>query len=529
MHPNTISDIEIILSEPQDAVLSCLQDVILDMAGQGSGKSQLIGYSSGMLITEFPEAMGFIGANTVMQLSQSTLVRVFATWQEVYGYTEFDAKSNPGGAYVVDKKPPPHFRRIHKLKDYNGTISFYNGAFVFLGSLENYMAHDGKQFAWAHLDETKDTKEEAVKQVILARLRQYGLWYSKTKEIVFNARISGEEAQEAGLTAWNPLYIHTSPAAATVKWLNKMFNLDSFQKEIKEKVLQKEKAFFYKEFQNKAVIIYSAHHNSHNLPPNYISKQETEASDEDDLMRRVYGYPFAKLGGEWMHGFNREKHVKQVQYIPGESVSLTWDFNGFPYMTCLCAQIRYEIRYLDETGKKYLTPQNIFRPIQVMVIRFYREYCLADPLASTEAVCEAFAADHDPRITEIMYYGDASGLHRIPGLGYLTNFGIIKEKLELYCHNDSQQVKDPNVYPMKRRDLCNKIFSGQIPEIEIEIDEGMEKTINDLEVVKVGAKGKIKTKKVDPVTKKEYEEVGHTSDALEYLVSEVCKDYIISE
>ena len=28
--------------------------------------------------------------------------------------------------------------------------------------IKNYLAHDGKEFGWAHLDETKDTKKEAL-------------------------------------------------------------------------------------------------------------------------------------------------------------------------------------------------------------------------------------------------------------------------------------------------------------------------------------------------------------------------------
>ncbi len=131
-------DVIVQLSEPQTAVMASRQARILNMAGQGSGKSQVIGYSSGMFISDFPQMLGFIGANTYLQLSQSTLVRVFDTWAKVYGFTEYDAKTNPGGAYIVDKRPPFHFQRFHKLRDYGGTISFYNGCLIFLGSLDNY-------------------------------------------------------------------------------------------------------------------------------------------------------------------------------------------------------------------------------------------------------------------------------------------------------------------------------------------------------------------------------------------------------
>lgn len=522
------ADIEVILSEPQTAILESRAAVILDMAGQGAGKSQNIGYSSGMFVSDFPRALGFIGANTYLQLSQSTLVRTFALWKEVYGYTEYEKKANPAGAYVVDKRPPPHFERIHHLRDYSGTISFYNGALIFLGSLDNYMAHDGKEFAWAHLDETKDTKEEALKEVIIGRLRQYGIWYDATGALFYDTNKDDEEARTAkGWKAWNPLYIHTSPALGGVDWLNKMFKLDKFEAVIKTEVLKKEKGYFNKVFDNKHVVIYSTYHNSFNLPPNYIPNQEATLTDENQILKLVYGYPFSKSGGEWFPSFRRDLHVRKVPRIVGIPVHSTWDFNAVPYMTDICSNIRYITRYLDEVGFKHDAPQPGFKAIEVMRISIYREYCLEGDQCSTEGVCEAFAADHEVATTEVFYYGDSNGLSRIPGLGSLTNFKIIEDKLFSYLHNDSKRVKAPNVAPFQRRDLLNNIFRGKYPEIEIEIDaEACPNLINDCEHVKVGPKGKVKTTVIDPRTKKSYETIGHTSDALEYMVCELCKHYL---
>lgn len=523
------NDIEILLSEPQTAVLSTRAAVILDMAGQGSGKSQNIGYSSGMFLTDFPEALGFIGANTYTQLSQSTLVRVFQNWRDVYGLTEYDAKSNPAGAFVVDKRPPAHFVRMHYLRDYEGTISFYNGALVFIGSLENYKAHDGKEFAWAHLDETKDTKEEALKEVIIGRLRQYGVWYQKeTGDVYYNADISKAESEEAGLIAWNPLYIHTSPALGGVDWINKMFKLEKFAEDIKTAVLKEEAGYFHREFENKAVIIYSTHHNSHNLPPNYIENQKANLLEEDKILKLVYGYPFAKSGGEWFPFFRKDKHVRKSPFKPGIPIHQTWDFNATPYVTLECAQIEFVTRYLDEVGNKHNEPKPGFKALEVMIIWFYKEYCLLPPQDSTEATCHAFAQDHTPGIDEAFYYGDGSGLSRIPGMGSLSNFKIVESNLYMFFHNDSKKVKFPNVAPFTRRDLLNKIFAGQIPTVEIYIDpDGCPNLVEDCELVKKGPKGKLKETDKDPITKKLFEKRGHPTDAMEYLVSEVCKHYIV--
>lgn len=527
---NQDNDIIIELSEPQTEVLSTRKAVILDMAGQGGGKSRVIGYSSASFILEFPELMGFIGANTEMQLTQSTLSAVFRVWADVYGLYEYDQKASPSGAFVVDKRPPPHFSRIHKQRSYRGIISFWNGCTVYIGSLENYKAHDGKEFAWAHLDETKDTKEAALKEVIFGRLRQYGLWYSRTspEEIYFDSDISKENAEKNNWESWNPLYIHTSPAMGGVPWLNKMFNLDPFAKEIKRRVSRKEKDYFKREFENKCVVIYSAYHNQQNLPPNYLKNQESNLATEEDVLKMVHGYPFGKSGSSYYPSFRKDFFVHRVPYRRGKPVHITLDFNVMPYMTLLCAHVEFITRYISPDGIKRDTPEYGDQPIEVLRISFYREYCLGSPQNSVEGVAEAFMADHDPTETEVFFYGDASGLSRIPGLGSYTNFGQLKDLLFAYLNSNSQRVKMPNVAPLTRRDLLQKIFAGKIPEVEVEFDESMEKTIDDFEYVKQGVNGKVKEKEEDKETKKFYEKNGHTSDAAEYMVCWICAQYLTS-
>lgn len=540
MQQPQIEDVDIEISEPQAAVMATRQGVILNMSGQGGGKSQVIGYVSGQFVIDLPQIKQFIGANTYLQLSQSTLTRVFDVWKRVYDLVEYDPKGNPGGAFVVDKKPPMHFDKFHSFKEYNNIISFWNGAIIFTGSLDNYKAHEGKEFGIAHLDETKDTKENALKEVIFGRLRQYGLWYDRDGAFFFcdtvttelekvqgwkaGARLTPEMAAALGWTSWNPLYVHTSPALGGTDWLNELFKLDSFADDIKEKVMQEDRDFFYKEFSNKAICIYSVHHNNFN-PPGFIASQ-IASQTEEGILRVVYAYPFAKTGGEYFPHFNRKKHVRPVTFVQSIPVCQSWDFNVVPYMTCLCGQIRYATRYLDDVGQKHETPAVGYKPLNVMVIGIYKEYCLESPHNSTDSVCDHFMNDHDPRLTEVNYYGDCHGLHRIPGLGNVTNFKMIEDKIYVYLHNFSKKVKDPNVGPAHRRDLINKILEGKIPTVEIEIDPSCVKTIKDMEKVKLGKNGKIKEEAEDPNTKKKYQVVGHTSDALEYLVSEVCKEFL---
>lgn len=520
---NNDVDVEVLLSDPQDAILNCRKAVILDMAGQGAGKTGTISYLSGLMIEQFPKADGFIGANTYGQLSTSTLKGVFRDWERVFGWKEYHPISNPAGDYVVDKVPPMHFTKRVKLKEYRNVISFRSGTLVYLGSLENYKAHDGKEFAWAHLDETKDTKEEALTDVILGRLRQIGIWYDEDGELHYEANV--EIAQAKGWTAWNPCYIHTSPAIGVAEWINDMFELNPFEEEIREAVYKKADDFFYREFKNKAVVIYSSYHNARNLPPNFLDNQlqNLKAGKADKL---IFGLPFSKTGGEFYPSFERRDHVRKVGFLPQTPVHLSFDFNSVPYMTGLACQAQYLTRYMDNAKNKFDEWQPGLMPIEVLRLRVYKEYCLESPRNSTESVCEAFDADHLEDNPELYYYGDSNGLSRMPGLGGLTNFKIVERDLANYIHNKSKRVKHPNVAPNKRRDLLEAIFQGKFPEIEIQIDEACVKLIKDLEKLKQGINGKVKKKVTNKETGETYEELGHTSDALEYFVSELLKEYI---
>ena len=146
------------ISKPQREVLSSTAPITLFLAGVGSGKSHIAGIVSIDYIDKYPEVKGFIGANTHLQLSQSTLTRIFQVWASL-GVYEYNDKTGTGH-YVVDKKPPKHFHVIDSsFREYYGIISFINGCSVFIGSMENAKAHDGKEFGWGILDETKDTRD----------------------------------------------------------------------------------------------------------------------------------------------------------------------------------------------------------------------------------------------------------------------------------------------------------------------------------------------------------------------------------
>lgn len=513
------------LSEPQTLVDDSVSPFVLEMAGYGAGKSFGIGYKSARFIIDYPEIKGFIAANTHQQLSQSTLSRCLQTWEDYFGFSEYDAKSNPDGNYVIDKKPPRHFKRVWRFKSYDGIISFDTGCIVFIGSLENYKAHDGKEFGWSHLDETKDTKEEAVKIVILGRLRQLGLWTDANGKIVYDTKLKPAQAKEKGLKQYTPLWIHSAPAIGEVKWLVDMFDLPKYAEKIKQDIMTPND-FYYRETDGKCVVIYSSMFNKQ-LPESYFEDKKRIWSESEQL-KYIYGYPFSKTGGEFYGSFNRFKQMARIRPSASGVKHVTFDFNVLPYMTMLAADVFFVKKYIDKYGVKHLTPVEGSREIDVLIIAFYKEYCFKQPVNTTEAICKAFLEDNvgNPNL-QIFVYGDASGRNRIEGLGSVTNYKLIEQYFTGYLYEGWNRVPKQNMGLSVRRSLMNRIFEGKIPEVEVYFDTEMIETARDFEFVKQAADGgKLKEKETDPETKVSYEKIGHTSDGADYLVCEIVKKYM---
>lgn len=516
---------EILLSEPQSDILSARTPRILDMAGQGAGKTENIGVATGWMVTEFPKAKGFIAANTYLQLNQSTLNKVMKGWERYYALTEYDPKVNPGGHYVVDKEPPAHFVRYERLKNYYNTISFRNGAMIYVGSLDNYKAHDGKEFTWAHLDETKDTKKEALTTVILSRLRQYGLWADEDGNVTWDEEMGLDEAKSNNYKSWNPCYIHTSPAEGGVDWLIEMFKLGKEEEAIHKTLLDPYK-YYHSSTSQQTVVIYQTYWNEDNLPPGYIETQRDRMTEGEQL-KYIYGYPFSKTGGEFFPYFSRRHHVQKLEASMDAPFHISYDFNVMPYLTQIVGQVEYVTRWWsDENRDKKHFPEQGRRPIEVMLLKIVKEYPMRDPLNTTEAAAEAFTNDYGSRLVDAFVYGDASGRNRITGLGSKTQYWYIEQSLHRYLPNGWMRVPRANVGRLKRRDFMNRILENKIPGVELYIDENCEELIRDMEYVKLGTDGKFKETAKDPNTGIKYEKIGHMSDALEYLVCELCKHYL---
>jgi len=480
---------EIKISRPQNEALHSTKQRILALAGQGGGKSHLAGLISSHFVINFPKVKGFIGANTYSQLSKSTLDRVFNVWKDTFGWVK-------GKQYVVDIIPPPSFKRLHPaLKSYENTISFNNGALIFTASLDNYKAIDGTQFTWAILDETKDTKEEAVKEVVTGRLREQGLWVKDG--FIYDKEVDGSEA-------WNPLYILTSPAK--VYWINEWFELSDKYEEISKRIFSKTD-YFSLETKDKHVVIYSAYHNEDNLPKNFIEQRKSDLAGSQNLIEMlIYGSPIAKAGGEMFNSFQRLKHVKPVTVNKDLPIHVSLDFNVVPYISMICCQI-------EKVENKYK-------------VKLFDEFALSSPHNKTESLCQHLERKYLIGSKQtVFYYGDASGKNQST-VSIEHNYDILERVLRRYLNANSKRVLRKNPSVVGSRDFCNKIFEDGFPTIEIEIDPKCKNLILDLEFLKESPDGgKLIEKATDKNTGQVYEKFGHMSDCLRYLLISAFKSY----
>jgi hypothetical protein len=221
-----------------------------------------------------------------------------------------------------------------------------------------------------------------------------------------------------------------------------------------------------------------------------------------DRDRLLYGDwdAVARDGGEAFYSFDPENHVQDVPHIETiGAVHLTFDQNVVPYMTLLAVQV-----VLDGANAQ---------------LRVFREYCLKHPRNSTKAVCEAFIAEYGTKTGGVFIYGDASGSKRDTRAAQ-SDYDIAASVLRAKMSSTSNRVQRSNPEVRKRVLFLCAIFEGRVPGITIAIDKRCMNLIADLLYIKQDANGG-KVKKRITENGVSFEQYGHTSDALEYLVTTV--------
>lgn len=236
-------------------------------------------------------------------------------------------------------------------------------------------------------------------------------------------------------------------------------------------------------------------------------QQLEKLSDDYEKQRLLHGdwLITPKTGREFLHAFTTSKHAfERIAYRPDLPLHATLDFNTAPYITLLAAQI------YQEDGR--------------WRVHFHKEYCLRHPLATTEAVCQAFVRDMETghfagHSSGVYFYGDASGRKRSTEAreGIHHNYDIVERVMRKHLHNHSDRVLRRNPTHSIVRDFCNSYLRGERT-FWVTFDPSMTNTITDMIQVKEAADGTIlKVMAKDRATGVRYEKYGHCLQAHYYL------------
>jgi hypothetical protein len=258
----------------------------------------------------------------------------------------------------------------------------------------------------------------------------------------------------------------------------------------------------------------------------FVDQEETRQKNEDLAILDENNWTVYELGnwgnlatgGEFYHQFKKRVHVGDVPFLPELPVHISFDFNVLPYMTMIAAQVKRDDLKL-ETGKMG----------QLFTIRIFKEYCLPDPLNTTENCVFAFLDDYGHHKRDIFFYGDAMGNKRHEGTGSKTEFKKVRELLARFIDDGSDRTFRSNPSVLQSRNFMNKIFaeSAIVPGVHVRIiiDSKCKETIKDFEKVKLGAEGILKQRHKDKKTGQTWELYGHASDTVRYLTCKMFEDY----
>jgi phage terminase large subunit len=212
-----------------------------------------------------------------------------------------------------------------------------------------------------------------------------------------------------------------------------------------------------------------------------------------------------RTGNEFYYNFVYTKHIGKCDVQKDKALHISFDQNVVPYITMTIWQISQEE--------------------DVYYVNCIDELCLKNPLNNTESLCRKFAEKYEDYLEAgLFYYGDASGRKRDTRANE-NDYEIVERILHKWLSNSSCRVPYNNPLVKKRRDFANRILSNKY-NIRLQIDKNCQNVITDLEMVQEDAEGKKFKKKKSEHGGTAYEEYGHTSDTMDYLLMSAFENYI---
>jgi phage terminase large subunit len=208
-----------------------------------------------------------------------------------------------------------------------------------------------------------------------------------------------------------------------------------------------------------------------------------------------------RTGGEFLKQFDSNKHVGDYKYNPSEPLHIVFDENVLPYLTC-----------------------NVFQ-LQNGLIRQIDEIMLKDPLNTLKDTCEEFLKRYGNNMNGLFVYGDATSKKQDTKLQKGQNFYLL---IKGYLSKLKPTFRIPKANPsvIMSRNFTNDLLAGSIDGLSIGFDAKCRNSINDYQYCTEDAEGKVNKKLIrDKVTGRSWQEFGHASDCLRYILTAMFQDY----
>lgn len=251
--------------------------------------------------------------------------------------------------------------------------------------------------------------------------------------------------------------------------------------------------------------------NKYIVGPNFVDQHTIDDFEkdkaDDNAYYQIYGlgnWGKIRTGGEFWKDFKYERNTTSIYWDETKPLFMWWDENVNPYLTCLVWQIYNE--------------QNTIIPGKKLAIQI-DEICFEDPNNRVRNVCDEFKKRYPfQRVQGLWVGGDRTSIKEDTKLEKGENFftEILRHTAE-YKPTLTMQSVNPSV--AKSGAFINECYAGRT-ELAMLINTKCKKSIHDYQyALEHSDKGIDKKKKTHPVTKVQYEEFGHPSDAKRYFVT----------
>ena len=389
--------------------------------------------------------------------------------------------------------------------DFKGQINDYNLRDLIEPQINLLKCSNGAQVRFRGLDDAEKIKGLATfKRVFLEEITQFD--EEDLKQV--RKRLRGRAGQQI-IAAFNPI--------SEDHWIKTKF-IDTFEW-IEEESDLDENSFIKRSTCGSHLLIKTTYLDNYwvtgrpERPKFGFHDVHTIKDFERD---KIYDYNYYRIyalgefgqlttGAELYKSFNETTHVKKHKLENDRALWLSFDENVLPYITLTIWQGDSAAKVLHQVGEIMAEP----------------------PKNTLKDLLDTFVRQYPDKSIPIKITGDRTSKKADVKLEKGQNFfRIIENRLieEGYKVELRLPTKNPSVIDRVR--FINEMFI-QNPRVEarVYLNENSPKTIKDVKYCPEAADGtKLKKKVKNPSTGQTYEEYGHGSDTLDYVVCEFFKD-----